>query len=321
MKIIRKDAPVTATGDDMPGTFEAILSAPTLDRDGETLLTDEWKMPLPDRITVDVDHGMTVASTIGSAKPWIDEKGNLCISGTFASTPKAQEVRTLMKEGHINTTSVAFMSEKTQKGGKSVVQRELLNAAVVAIPSNREALVLSSKAAEVKIGARNAAADMEHIQGIHDHTVALGASCAAPAKSAARIETKAVVGSLEATQERVRDALSDAYPDKYVWLRATLPTEAVFDLSEIDGPDSETLRQPYTDDGTVVTLTGTATPADVAEIVTPDPDEAAEPAADVTAAAAEKSAAAAATKAAEDADSDEMQIRAARLRLSETLAN
>ena len=77
-----------------------------------------------------------------------------------------------MKEGHIDTTSVAFMSEKTQKGGKSVVQRELLNAAVVAVPSNREARVLSSKA-----GARNSASDMKHIQSAHDSMVAAGATC------------------------------------------------------------------------------------------------------------------------------------------------
>jgi len=173
MQIIRKDAAVTSTGadDDFPGTFEAVLSAPTEDRDGETLLASEWKTPLPDRITVDVDHGMTVASTIGSAKPWIDDAGRLCISGTFASTPKAQEVRTLMNEGHINTTSVAYMTDRApQKDGKATVTRELLNAAVVAIPSNREALVLSSKS-----GARNSAKDAVHVQAIHDHAIALGA--------------------------------------------------------------------------------------------------------------------------------------------------
>lgn len=268
MQIIRKDAPVTVTSDDMPGSFEAILSAPTLDRDGEILLADEWKMPLPDRITVDVDHGMTVASTIGSAKPWIDDDGNLRITGTFASTPKAQEVRTLMKEGHINTTSVAFMSEKTQKGEKTVVLRELLNAAVVAIPSNREALVLASKA--LKAGARNSKSDAEMIQSMHDTAGALGADCSK--KSAVDLaEVKSIIGSLEATQDRATDALEDQYGQQLYRLRGTLPDVLIFDLFDADY-DVETYRQTYEDDGSVITLTGSAEPVDVAEVVTPDAD-------------------------------------------------
>ena len=311
MKIIRKDAAVTATGDDGPGTFEAILSAPTLDRDGEVLLAEEWKTPLPDRITVDVDHGMSVASTIGSAKPWIDEKGNLCISGTFASTPKAQEVRTLMKEGHIDTTSVAFMSEKTQKGGKSVVQRELLNAAVVAVPSNREARVLSSKA-----GARNSASDMKHIQSAHDSMVSAGASCDT-AKAVGGVETKSVDGSLEATQDRARDALSDAYPGVYTYLRATVPNGSgggtlVFGVED-DTSSMESFKQDYTDDGSVITLTGERSAVDLVEVIKPDPDENAESTAQEAAATAEKSAVATATKAAEDAESEAVRTKAAEL--------
>ena len=77
MDVIRKDATITNTDDAFPGTFEVILSAPTKDRDGETLLPSEWKQPLPDHITFDQDHGMSVASTVGSGVPRIDEKGNL----------------------------------------------------------------------------------------------------------------------------------------------------------------------------------------------------------------------------------------------------
>jgi len=176
MDIIRKDATITNTDDSGPGSFEVILSAPTKDRDGDTLLPDEWKQPLPDHITFDSDHGMTVATTVGSGVPRIDEKtGNLIVSGTYSSLPRAQEVRTLVNEGHIRTTSVAFMSEKSQKDGKTVAVRELLNGAFVAIPSNREALVLSSKG--IKAGARNSAADLTALQTIHDTATALGADC------------------------------------------------------------------------------------------------------------------------------------------------
>lgn len=177
MDVTHKDATITNTDAAFPGSFEVILSAPTKDRDGDTLLPEEWKQPLPDHITFDSDHGMSVASTVGSGVPRIDEEtGNLVVSGTYSSLPRAQEVRTLVNEGHINRTSVAFMTEKKpQKDGKQTVVRELLNGAFVAIPSNREAVILNSKSV-LKAGARNSKSDMEHIQAIHDHAAALGAT-------------------------------------------------------------------------------------------------------------------------------------------------
>ncbi|MBC7594523.1 MAG: hypothetical protein H7288_11395 [Kineosporiaceae bacterium] len=239
MRVEHKDATITPTGadEDFPGTFEVILSAPTLDRDGDTLGSDEWKTPLPEKITFDSDHGMSVATTVGSGVPSINEAGQLVVSGTYSSLPRAQEVRTLVNEGHINTTSVAFMTlPKTSKDAKP--QRELLNGAFVAIPSNREALVLSSKS-----GARNSKSDAAALQAIHDHAVSMGATCVAE-KSHKSAETE-----------------------------------------PIDAPEV----------------------VDALDVVgIPDPDENAEPAAELdTAAAAEKSAAAAVeTKAADEAESE-----------------
>jgi hypothetical protein len=328
VNIIRKDATITPTGsdDDFPGTFEVVLSAPTKDRDGDTLLPDEWKQPLPEHVTFDSDHGMSVATTVGSGAPRIDEKtGNLIVSGTFSSLPRAQEVRTLVNEGHIRTTSVAFMSEKSQKDGKTVAVRELLNGAFVAIPSNREALVMASKSFVAKAGARNSASDLAHMQNAHDSLVAAGAECApldAEAKSPTeRAEVKSVVGSLEATQDRVRDALGDAYPGRWPWLRATLPTEVIFEMSDPDDGGSETYRQSYTDDGSVVTLTGDAAPVDVMEVVAPDPDESTEKPAAADDGAAAADAAAASKSAAADADLvAAVQVRAAKIRLLASLS-
>jgi hypothetical protein len=305
MNIVTKDASITNTDDAFPGSFEVILSAPTKDRDGDTLLPDEWKQPLPEKITFDADHGMSVASTVGSGVPSLNEKGELVVAGTYSSLPRAQEVRTLVNEGHINTTSVAFMTLPAEsKDAKP--QRELLNGAFVAVPSNREALVLASKS--LKAGARNSKSDAEHIQAIHDHAAALGATHDATTddtKSAARVTVKSVEGSLEAVQDRARDALNDAYAtNAYVWLRATLPDLLVFEISVEDSSETETYQQSYTDDGSVITLTGERTAVDLAEIVKPDPDEDAEPAAEADDAAAAKAAAASDTKAAADADSD-----------------
>lgn len=125
------------------GGFTAVLSTPSLDRDGDRLHRQEWVEPLPERLPLDVDHGMSVADTIGSFRPYFDGD-RLMMQATFASTPRAQEVRTLIKEGHINTVSVAFLTDKNQKDGSP--RREILNAGVVACPSNRDAVILDSKA-------------------------------------------------------------------------------------------------------------------------------------------------------------------------------
>ena len=298
MEIVHKEATVNAAGsdDDFPGSFEVILSAPTKDRDGDTLLPEDWKMPLPARINFDSDHGMSVATTVGSGVPSIDPTtGNLLVKGTFSSLPRAQEVRTLVKEGHVDRTSVTFMSEpSTSKDGSSRKVRELLSGAFVALPSNREAVVLAAKTFNVipKAGARNAKADAQMIQTVHDTAQALGATCPpedpsddeAAAKSAAELAArKSIVGSLEATQDRVNDALSDAYPNQWPCLRGTLATDGggivVFDLTTSEWTyERQTFKQTYTDDGSVVTLEGTPEPVDIMEIVVADADEDEDPA-------------------------------------------
>jgi hypothetical protein len=335
MQIIRKDAALTPTGspDDMPGTFRVILSAPTLDRDGETLEAKDWEMPLPEHITFDADHGMTVATTVGSGVPSIEEAtGNLIVDGTYSSLPRAQEVRTLVKEGHIRTTSVAFMTKASSAKGaaKGAKVRELLNGAFVAVPSNREALVLESKS--TKAGARNSKSDSDLIQQLHDISIELGASPdvaaaaddAKAAKAAKRYGTKAVAGSVEAIQDRVRDALQDAYPGAWVWLRATVPDGSgggtvVYAVEDPDTYDEDLYQQAYTDDGSVVALTGERSAVDLMEVIKPDADEESAGNADEGAAPAPAAAAPAAAAAAKAAPTEEeaaeIQVRASRIRI------
>ncbi|SDP46434.1 hypothetical protein SAMN05660199_03958 [Klenkia soli] len=138
---------VKAAGDGAgSGEFEAVLSAATLDRDGEVIDAGAFN-PLPDRIPIDIDHGMSVDTTVGSGVPYYDGDV-LKIRGTFSSIPRAQELRTLVVEGHIAKMSVTFMSalRETVEGAPHVRRAELLNAAFVPIPSNREASVLVAKA-------------------------------------------------------------------------------------------------------------------------------------------------------------------------------
>ena len=133
------------------GSFDVILSSPTLDRDGEVIDSKVFE-PLPDHITFDIDHGMSTATTVGSGTPFYDGDV-LRVKGTYSSIPRAQEVRTLVREGHIRTTSVAFMSAKREEkdGVQHITRAELLNGAFVPIPSNRESVVLSAKSHDAKV--------------------------------------------------------------------------------------------------------------------------------------------------------------------------
>jgi HK97 family phage prohead protease len=135
--------------EDPAGSFVAVLSAPTLDRDGEIIDSGAF-LPLPDHIPIDVDHGMDTRSTVGSGRPYYD--GDLLMfEGRFASTPLGQETRTLVTEGHVRKMSVAFMGAKRSEdddGITHITKGELLNAAVVSIPSNRDADILAAKAFE-----------------------------------------------------------------------------------------------------------------------------------------------------------------------------
>lgn len=327
MNITTKDFPVVggeATDEHPFGTFEVILSAPTLDRDGEVIDAKAFE-PLPDHITFDTDHSMTCDSVVGSGVPYYAEDGTLRVKGGYASDERSQIIRQKVAEKHIRTTSVTFMAAERIKDEKSidhVVKAELLNGTFTPVPSNRESVVLSAKSIVAKAGARNSKSDAEKIQGMHDLASDLGAACEGAAKSIKRVvpdEAKSIVGSLEAQRDRVSDALEDAYPNGWTYVRGVLPDTVVFDAW--NGGESVTYQQTYTDDGSVVTLTGAPVEVDVMEIVLPDADASRETddvLKSTDAATGKATANAAADSAAKSADED-AEIRA-RFRLSENAA-
>lgn len=218
---------------DPNGEFDVILSAPTLDRDGEVIDAKVFE-PLPDHITFDIDHGMSTATTVGSGKPYYD--GDLLrVKGTYSSIPRAQEVRTLVREGHIRTTSVAFMGAvREQKDGvPHIVKAELLNGAFVPIPSNRESVVLSAKSYTERAG-------QDRLQP----TVHLG--------------RKAHGMSANDLREHLNRVLREAYgdDDTDVWVRDYADEWVVF---EAYGPETFSLwQQTYTVADGVVSLDGAA---------------------------------------------------------------
>jgi HK97 family phage prohead protease len=129
------------------GSFEAVLSVPVKDRDGEVVDAGAFN-PLPPHMPIDLDHAMTVEKTVASGRPFYDGDV-LKFEGTYASHPLAQMVRSLVDEGHIRTMSVAYMNgryEIDEKDGLPHLRSaELLNAGIVGIPANREALITASK--------------------------------------------------------------------------------------------------------------------------------------------------------------------------------
>lgn len=259
---------------DPNGSFEVVLSAPTLDRDGEIVDAKIFE-PLPDHITFDIDHGMSVATTVGSGVPRYDDDGRLVVSGTYSSIPRAQEVRTLVREGHIRTTSVAFMDAQRAKGadGKMhVVAAELLNGAFVPIPSNRESVVLSAKDFATKVGSRNSAKDAERLQQIHDLAIDNGAECNAGKSARVLAAVRKFAGGLTANAlgESLRAILRDAYgADRtWVWVRDFDADWVVFEVEDADG--ISLYRQTYTADPGI-SLTGDPEPVSLRVTYVPEP--------------------------------------------------
>lgn len=269
---VRKSMPMVITDpgnaeDPFPGSFEAVLATPDVDREGEAIKANEWKS-MPDSIPINADHDMTSSGVIGSATPSLGDDGKVYIKGTYSSDPDAQRLRTKVNEKHIRSMSVEFMRTRvpsSEKGGLPVVTRELVGGAFTPYPINPNARVLTSKA-----GARNNKSDASNIQSIHDASASLGADCAGAGEKAMKALTqasrKALSGSVEDLKNRLSDELCEFYgggPDLYVWICATF-LDSMAAGTVVYEYNGDTYSQTFTDDGTTATVDGA--PQDVSLI-------------------------------------------------------
>ncbi len=172
MSIVTKtfDAEIKTEGDGIgPNQFLSIMSAPTLDRDGEIVDALAFA-PLPDHIPVDIDHTMRVLDVVGSGPPTYLPDGRLSILGDWADTDTAKTVRQLVKGGHVRSMSITFRAAQREvdenDGLPHIRKGELLNVAFVVIPSNREAVVMAAKAAGLTAPADIAGADTVELTGL-----------------------------------------------------------------------------------------------------------------------------------------------------------
>jgi HK97 family phage prohead protease len=130
---------------DGPGRFEAILSTGRVDRDGEIVDPGAFD-PLPKSIPIHVDHRMTVDKLVGRARPYYDGDV-LKAEGVFGSDEQSQTVRRKMIDGLIDSMSVGMLRPKMKRvdGVAHVVSGELIEASLVTIPANVDALILAGK--------------------------------------------------------------------------------------------------------------------------------------------------------------------------------
>lgn len=225
-------AEVKATKPEDPtGEFEAILSAPTLDRDGEIIEKGAFE-PLPKSIPVHAFHDFH--DPVGVAQPFYDGD-MLKVRGYFASTARAQEIRTLVTEGVIGSMSVGFMGadRKEKDGVPTISKAEILEGSFVSIPSNRDAAVLVAKQWEEKLGARNSASDASRIQNAHDLFVELGAKCAEDAEKGADHFDVTSFGDTATTYKKstVTDPEDSAAPAAEPLADVTVANQALVELA------------------------------------------------------------------------------------------
>lgn len=129
-------------GSDPNGEFEAILSVPVVDRDGEVIDARAFE-PLPAELPIHKFHDFS--APVANAVPFYD--GDILKArGVFDPDPESQAIR--QKVGRsIRFMSVGFMAAERsdQDGVPHITKAELLEASFVSVPSNRDAAILAVK--------------------------------------------------------------------------------------------------------------------------------------------------------------------------------
>ncbi len=165
---------------DPNGEFEAILSVPTVDRDGEVIDAKAFE-PLPESIPIHAFHDFH--APVAVAMPFYD--GDILKArGVFDPDAEAQTIRAKVGRS-IGFMSVGFMgTTRTDVDGvPHITKAELLEASFVSVPSNRQAAILAVKAHRDAFEMKSTKGD--RLQQIHDLSVANGAACESKAAHAA----------------------------------------------------------------------------------------------------------------------------------------
>lgn len=130
---------------DGQGFFKVIATNEAVDRDGEIIKVAGWDfknfMKNPIMLWGHDFHGLP----IGGVEKIEIVDGNVVVTGVFANTFFAQEVRQLFEDGFLRTVSVGFIPKQRDPEDPSIItEAELLEISFVPVPSNPEALTVRS---------------------------------------------------------------------------------------------------------------------------------------------------------------------------------
>lgn len=190
---------------DPNGEFEAILSVPTVDRDGEIIDAKAFE-PLPESIPIHAFHDFN--APVAVANPYYD--GDVLMArGVFDPDAEAQTIRAKVGRS-IGFMSVGFMGTTRidVDGTPHITKAELLEASFVSVPSNRQAAILAVKAHRASFDMKATKGD--RLQQIHDLSVANGAACESKAAHAAEEKTPTTTDPETKTAAPAADAAGAA---------------------------------------------------------------------------------------------------------------
>lgn len=192
------DAQITETG---VGSFTAVASTGTVDRDGESIVPGAFN-PLPATIPVHLDHVTTASNVVAWARPYY-RGGQLLIDATFGSDEHAQSARRKVADGLIRSVSVVFLAHEKRavKGVPTVFRGELLACDLVSIPANAEARILSARSLRRALNYSTADARADALLALAEVELAeakslLGATGAGPARLSVDAQVRSILRSL-----------------------------------------------------------------------------------------------------------------------------
>lgn len=132
--------------------YEFVASTSSVDRQGDSIDQNGWELDNFLKNPVILFAHNYSELPIAKAVEVIKGEKSLTIKIQFASeeaNPKAQQVKKLVEEGILNTTSVGFIQK--ERNGNIITKAELLEVSIVPVPANAEALRLAYKSLDADI--------------------------------------------------------------------------------------------------------------------------------------------------------------------------
>jgi HK97 family phage prohead protease len=132
--------------------YEFIASTASVDRQGDSIDQSGWELDNYLKNPVILFAHNYSELPIAKAVEVINAGSSLIIKIQFASeeaNPKAQQIKRLVDEGILNTTSVGFIQK--ERNGNIITRAELLEVSIVPVPANQDALRLAYKGLDADI--------------------------------------------------------------------------------------------------------------------------------------------------------------------------